>query len=235
MAPNNMTSSDKTRVIRTALGVLLQPKSVTELRAPNVQGKTLSGYFNAHNPLAKVASGLSGKAPGIYVTLNPVRPDLLSRAVNRVVPYAKNTTSDADILLRRWFPIDFDPVRPAGISATEAEHEAALDRSRQCKEWLQTQGWPDPVVADSGNDGHLLYPLELANEPTNTELVKHCLQALGLRFTDNRVMVDLSTYNAARIWTVYGTLAAKGDYTPDRPHRVAKSTGCPVSHRGRQS
>jgi len=104
--------------ISEALAVLLDPKSVVELRAPNAQGHTLSGYFNDHSLLAKAAFGLNGKAPGVYVTLNPVRADLLARAVNRVIRFGKKTTSDSDILSRRWFPVDFDSVRLSGISAT---------------------------------------------------------------------------------------------------------------------
>jgi hypothetical protein len=209
-------------VVSQALDILLEPNSVAELRAVGTRRGTVSGYFDDQSLLAKAALNLSGKAPGVYVTLNPVRPDLLARAANRVRSHTKNAACDVDILLRRWFAIDFDPVRPAGISATDTEHEGALDRSRQCKGWLQAQGWPDPVLADSGNGGHLLYRLDLANEPANTELIKQCLQALGLRFSDEQVIVDLSTYNAARIWKVYGTLAAKGDNTSDRPHRYAK-------------
>src|SRR5262249_12273358 len=41
-------------------------------------------------------------------------------------------------------------------------------------------------------------------------------------FSDNVVCVDLSIYNAARIWKLYGTWACKGDSTPERPHRVAQ-------------
>jgi hypothetical protein len=213
--------------VREAVGLLLEPNSVAELRVPNTQWHTLSGYFDEHSLLAKAALGLSRKAPGVYVTLNPVRRDLLARGANRVIRFAKKTTSDSDTLSRRWFPVDFDPVRPSGISATEAEHVAALERARLCRDWLRTQGWPEPILADSGNGGHLLYRLELANEPTITELVKHCLQALDLRLTDDQVFVDLSTYNASRIWKVYGTVAAKGDKAPDRPHRVAKLLDVP--------
>ena len=79
-----------------------------------------------------------------------------------------------------------------------------------------------PVYADSGNGGHLLYRLDIPNDPASTDLVKHCLHALGLLFSDDQVIVDPSTYNASRIWKVYGTLAAKGDNTPARPHRLAK-------------
>ena len=207
--------------ISDAISILLEPDSVAELRAPNAQGHTLSGYFDDYSLLAKEAAELSGQAPGVYVTLNPVRTDLLARAVNRIIRFAKSTTSDSDILSRRWFAVDFDPVRPSGISATEAEHAAALERGRQCADWLSTKAWPAPVYADSGNGGHLLYRLDIPNDAASTELVKYCMQALGLLFSDDQVIVDLSTYNASRIWKVYGTLAAKGDSTPDRSHRLA--------------
>ena len=214
-------------LISEAMGVLLEPKSVAELRAPGAQGRTVSGYFDDHSRLAKAAAGLSERAPGVYVTLNPVRPELLARAVNKVVQFAKNTTRDSDILSRRWLGLDFDPVRPPGISSTEAEHEAALERARRCTDWLSAKGWPAPVSADSGNGAHLLYRLDIPHDAERTDLVKHCLQALALLFDDDQVIVDLSTYNASRIWKVYGTLAAKGDNTPDRPHRLARLLDVP--------
>ncbi len=99
--------------------------AVTELRALNVGGQgTVSGYFDDHEKLAHAAAVYSGKASGIYFTLNPVNPDLLARAVNCCKKYAKNTTKDADIVRRRWLLVDLDPKRPAGISSTDAEHQA---------------------------------------------------------------------------------------------------------------
>lgn len=158
--------------INEALAILLEPNSVAELRAPNAQGRTSSGYFDNHLLLAKAAGSLSGRAPGVYVTLNPVRPDLLARAANRVNRFAKNTTRDADILMRRWFAVDFDPVRPSGISATDREREAALERALRCADWLSAKGWPRPVSTDSGNGGHLLYRIELPNDAASTELAR---------------------------------------------------------------
>jgi hypothetical protein len=219
---------DRRCSISNSLSVILEPNSVAELRAPNIQKGTFSGYFDNHSLLAEVAFGLSGKVPGVYVTLNPVRRELLARRVNRVLPFAKNTTSDSDILSRRWLPIDFDPLRPAGVSATEAEHDAALSRAVLCADWLSGKGWPAPLCADSGNGAHLLYRLDIPNDPASTELVKRCLQALGFQFDDDQVIVDPATYNASRIWKVYGTLAAKGDNTPDRPHRLAKLLDVPA-------
>jgi Domain of unknown function (DUF927) len=187
----------------------------------------MSGYFDDFDLLAKTAAALTGKAAGVYVTLNPVRKELLARAENRAVEYAKHTTTDDDILCRRWLPIDFDPKRPAGISSTETEHSAALNRAMECRELMAEEGWPRPVVADSGNGAHLLYRIELPNDVQCCELVKRCLEALALQFGDPLVDVDTTTYNASRICKVYGTIAGKGDDTAERPHRVAKILDVP--------
>jgi len=45
------------------------------------------------------------------------------------------------------------------------------------------------------------------------------LKALDLWFSDELVAVDLKNFNAARITKLYGTIAAKGDDTAERPHR----------------
>ena len=147
--------------IQRALDLLLEPGQVVEIRIPNTNHATVSGYFTDFDKLAQAAAANSGKAPGVYLTLNPVNPDLLARANNRVKGYSKETTADRDILKRRWLPIDFDAVRPAGISSTDAEHELALDRARTCREWLGSQGWMEPIFADSGNGAHLLYRVDL--------------------------------------------------------------------------
>jgi len=74
-----MTTTPRPYSISDAMSVLLEPGSVTELRAPSAQGRTVSGYFDDHNLLAKEAANLSGRTPGVYVTLNPVRADLLEQ------------------------------------------------------------------------------------------------------------------------------------------------------------
>ncbi len=179
--------------------------------------------------MAKAAMALSGKAEGVYFTLNPVNPALLARADNRVKPYAKHTTNDADILRRRWLPLDFDPKRPAGVSSTDQEHRLALERAIECREWLSCMGWPEPIMADSGNGAHLLYGTDLPNDAASGNLIKRVLEAVALRFSDATVEVDLKTYNAARVWKVYGTLAAKGDNTGERPHRLAQILSRPAT------
>ena len=205
------------------LGLFIKEGQVAELRIPNAgRDGVVSGYFDDVGLMAKAAASLSGKAPAVYFTLNPVMPSLLARAANRVRDHAKATTADDHITKRRWLPIDFDALRPSEISSTDVEHEAAIERARKCRDWLSADGWPAPILADSGNGGHLLYLIDLANDQASETLIKRCLEALDLLFSDDVVAVDLTVSNAARIWKVYGTLACKGDDTLDRPHRLAR-------------
>jgi hypothetical protein len=210
-----------TATICEALDVLLEPGSVAEARILHTHKKTVAGWFNDFGRLAEAVTEWDGKAPAVYVSLNPVHPDLLYRAVNRLKEYAEDLTQDQHILRRRWLGIDADPVRPSGISATDAEHEMALARVREIFAWLADQGWPAPVVADSGNGGHLLPRIDLPNDEASRDLLRRCLEALAFRFSDDTVTIDQGVFNAARIWKLYGTLACKGDSTPERPHRRA--------------
>ena len=93
------------------------PGDVIELRALNVgrsadrRGETYAGYFNVENTQAitEAIRSVYDRADGIYFVLNRINPELLARSNNHLTRGPKNTTSDADILERRWFPIDVDP------------------------------------------------------------------------------------------------------------------------------
>jgi P4 family phage/plasmid primase-like protien len=219
--------------IRAALRVLVAPGDVVELRslAGGKRG-TISGYFNDLDRLAESAVLVSRRTgefqpSGIYITLNPINPNLLARAVNRLERYAKHATADGDVLSRRWFFIDLDPVRPAGISATEPEHEAAHTRASEIEEYLHSLGFPEPILADSGNGAHLLYRIGVPNDATTTALLRGCLAALDSIFSDPTVAVDRTTHNPARLVRLYGTVARKGDSTPERRHRVSRILKAP--------
>ena len=113
--------------IRSALSLILLPNQVVELRAlhvPTDRGpRTLSGFFDDHDALAKAAAELSDlEAGGVYFTPNPIKPDLLGSNPNRVeVATRGSLTRDVDILGARWLLIDVDPEREAGRSATSEE------------------------------------------------------------------------------------------------------------------
>jgi hypothetical protein len=201
---------------------LLCPNSVFEIRSLNTRKGTLSGYFNDVAKAAAIAARLSGEVPAIYVTLNSIDPSLLARSANRLTPFAKNTTADKDIIKRRWLPLDFDAIRPAGISSTDNEHRLAIDRAIEAGEWLTSLGFPPGILGDSGNGAHVLYPIDSANDKAATDLIEVTIKVIAQKFSDDKVKVDLSVHNPARIWKLYGTLVCKGDPVPDRPHRMAR-------------
>jgi hypothetical protein len=224
-----LTAPIKVEKALAAIGALFRLGDVIEIRALNVDrsptfaGSTCSGYFEfeAGEAITKALKQLNNRAEGIYVVLNQINPALLGRAKNRLQVKPKNTTTDADIIKFRWLYIDCDPDRPAGISSTDAEHYAALQRAKQIRAYLTSCGWPQPIYCDSGNGSHLLYLLPDLELGRASELVKGCLKALAHRFSDQVVIVDESTGNASRICKLYGTQTRKGDAMPDRPNRFS--------------
>lgn len=222
---NKPMAKQQMAAIQKALAVMARPGQVIEVRIVGVdgrKGRVDSGYFDNFEQLARVIPSYKRRAEGIYITLNPVNPALLARAANRIKPWSTLTTADTDILYRQWLPIDIDPIRPAGISSTHEEHEAAHEKALAIGYALAGCGWPSPVYADSGNGAHLLYRVDLPNTPNAAQLLQNCLQALAAKHNDDLVKIDVGNYNAGRIWKLYYTLTAKGDSTKDRPHRWSR-------------
>ena len=116
--------------ISRAIEALSKPGDVIELRALK-NGTTAAGYFDNPEALCKEAAKLDGQGFTVYVTANPIVPALLARAENKVKRPLRETTSDKDVLRRRWLLMDLDPERPAGVSSTDEEKQAALQRARE--------------------------------------------------------------------------------------------------------
>jgi hypothetical protein len=206
---------------------LLAPDQVVELRALGVQrgsGRphTEAGFFDAgHLPdLAKAALALTPHAKGVYFTLNPLHHALLARRCNRTAwANEGELAKDKDVSARRWLLVDADPIRDPLVSATDAEKAEAKAVALNVREHLRGRGWPDPVLSDSGNGYHLLYRVGLP--AADGGQVERLLRALAARFDTPRVKIDRTVFNPSRICKLPGTLARKGDHTPDRPHRRA--------------
>jgi hypothetical protein len=213
------------------LDLVMVEDGITEVRAPDVPYRgTVTGYFDYEHKeeAAKAVASLSGLAVGVYCTLNPVNKTLLARAANRLRDRTPRGESvkDSDIIRLRFIPIDFDWERPEGISTTNAEHEATLKRTYDFEDALRAQGIQPVLLGDSGNGGHCLIAVDLSNTDESCRLIKRFFEGLASKFSDapgpnGHVKFDTQNCNASRIWKVYGTIAAKGDHTPERPHRTA--------------
>lgn len=186
------------------------------------KGQIDSGYFDAPAEAAAAVAGSASWYKGIYVTPNPVAPELKARAHNRLKQWADFTTTDKDITARRWLLIDVDAVRPAGISSSDEEHKEALKRANTIASFLSFYGFPQPMVNSSGNGAHIMYTINERNTDEIRDEIQTFLHIMHAMFSDDKCEVDRSVFNAARIWRVPGTWAKKGDSVEDRPHRKSE-------------
>lgn len=216
--------------IRKALSTLKPDGELFEVRI--IDGKwNASGYFtNAETLIAALKKMRLRQNANIYITLNAIKPECYARKQrDKIIEYATPTTSDTEIVGYEWMMVDLDPKRAAGTSSSDTQIKQAEYRAGAIYRYLQERGWSSPVVAMSGNGMHLLYKISLRNSKENQELIKNCLLALNMLFSDDAIDVDLKTYNPARICKLYGTMACKGASTQDRPHRMSYIVSAPES------
>lgn len=183
----------------------------------------IAGWFNDFDKAVEVIVKSNKVRPiATYCTLNPVNPALLARADNRLQA-GVNRTKDNEIAEVRHMLVDADPVRPEGISSTDEEKEKSLELLRTVYSDLKAMGWDDPFVGDSGNGGHLIYPVDRVE----AGLIPDLLKALDRGYSTESVGIDTKVGNPARLVKIYGTKTRKGDSTKDRPHRMAKILSLP--------
>lgn len=212
--------------IRKAIAQLKEPDELFEVRIIGSRGKVISGYFKNADDLLKAFDTVDLRSTNIYITLNHIKEECSAREqFNRFIDKPKSSTSDTEIESYEWLMLDFDPDRASGISATKEEYQAAQMLAGKVFQYLRDQGFEDPLKAVSGNGAHLLYKIGLVNNVENQQLVKNVLNALDKMFSTEKIKVDTSVYNPARICKLYGTLAQKGRNSKERPHRMSKIRG----------
>jgi len=212
--------------VEAYMASVLPPDQLVELRALNVPTnlgpRTFSGFFTDHTKFAAAAANLSNAgASGVYFTLNPLKPTVSRAPRNVVTPASRGAlTKDLDVERSRWLLVDIDPERPAKGASTDDEKALAGQVAFAVLSFLGKQGWPEPILADSGNGYHLLYALE-DNKKVNPGVLKRVLKALAFMFDTPGAKVDQKVFNPSRICKIYGTAARKGSGKGERPHRLA--------------
>jgi hypothetical protein len=204
--------------------VLVQPGDVHELQFMYGEGGGFGrGYFSDPQKLAEAIDHIASRsiAESVRMTINPCDPTLLERADNRLEWHATRPTASSQILKFLWMLIDIDPARPAEVSSTESERQAAKAKAREILAYLAQSNWPEPILIDSGNGYQLRYRIDLPNTEGTGQLIMLCLQALAAKFGDAAVKVGTGASSAACTAVAPGSVVTTGGYTRDRPHRVA--------------
>jgi hypothetical protein len=206
---------------------------VFEIRGIGTREEMYCGYFT--NPTTagqEVAQWANSHAyTGLYVTLNQLHTGVLARKQPNTFGEVRGypTSSDRDVIKRRWILVDVDAERPAGISASSEEIE--LSRVvRDCLVGWAREFWDGKIVtAASGNGSHML--LECLQQFSDAD-VKAFLQQLPNMVDDEKAWkilsmglckIDTSVFNPGRITKLYGTYACKGWELPQQDRFFRKS------------
>ena len=209
--------------IRKSIAILMGDDTLFECRIVTEGSKRQrSGYFKSVDTLINCLKKQNLRDSNVYIVLNRMKPECYGRKQADAFCAVDTTTSDTDILNREWILIDLDPDRPSKTSATNEEVEKSQETMKRVYAYLKNQGFPEPIIAFSGNGFHLLYKVSLANSKENADLIKGFLSALDVFFSDDCVKIDTTVYNAGRICKLYGTLAQKGRNSEEQPHRMSK-------------
>lgn len=235
LPPRNRSQLFDPDEVRRAIPLLEESGQVFEVRilkgVPETgwgKPRTFAGYFTPED-VQELIKGLGTfKAwSGVYITLNSVDPALRARSAGRIKE-AEATASDGDIVRRRFLLLDFDPVRPSGISSSDFELQLAMERAKSVRGFLDEElDWPAPLLALSGNGAHLLYRVDL---PAEDSIVGSVLRSVATLYSDKLVEVDRSVFSPAQLTKLYGTMACKGDSIKERPHRLSRILEVPDVH-----
>ena len=183
--------------------------------------RSYSGYFTDIETLLREIKRY--EKCNLYFTLNVIDPACYSREQHdRISTRPKSTTSDMEILGRKWCLIDVDCEKPSDTNSTDAEKELAKVVVNEVYKFLRDEGFEKPIICDSANGYHLLYKQAMISNPQNTETMKNFLKVLDMYFSTDKVKIDCTTFNPSRICKLYGVISRKGSDTQERPQRESK-------------
>lgn len=191
--------------------------------------KTFSGYYKDVNKLISDIERFDNDPDfQIYYTLNYINDACYGRPQNeKLVMSPKSTTTDNDIIGRKFVLIDLDPKRATSVNSSNEELRFARNKAGDIYRFLLANGFNEPIVCCSGNGYHINIPCRIGVSEETDNLLKRFLLALSMLFSDERVEVDEKVFNRARISKLYGTTAKKGANITERPYRLSKILSCP--------
>lgn len=208
--------------IRQWYDIFKDNQELVEIRILDPETKrSYSGYFTDIETILREIKRY--EKCNLYFTLNVIDPACYSREQHdKISIRPKSTTSDNEILARKWCLIDIDCEKPSDTNSTDEEKELAKQVVNNVYKFLRDEGFEQPVICDSANGFHLLYKQAMLSNAQNTDTMKKFLQVLDMYFSTDKVKIDCSTFNPSRICKLYGAISRKGANTKDRPQRESK-------------
>ncbi len=188
----------------------------------------VSGYFdNADDLINQIKKNHYESIP-LFMTLNEIDSDAECIISHNVFGKGNKAVSDKYIMNYTCIHVDADPEKSDVHSqATEQESKYAEEKINQVYKYLTEQGFPEAIIAFSGNGYNIDYYVNFPNTPENKAEVKKFLNILSDKFSDDKVKIDTTTFNPSRIIKLFGCVSAKGQDTPERPYRLTRIISVP--------
>lgn len=177
-----------------------------EIRTRMRDGRWASGIFDSLDQLLAAGADCERQGLDTYTTINPTHLPV----TNDVRPY-RGGVGDNDVTEIRRILFDLDPVRETGQGATDFQVKEARLRADRLASLLSNRGWPDPMIAFSGNGWHLQYQVCMPRAPEVRLMLDWLYRGLGLRMDTAEVHFDRSVRNPSRICRMYGTTNHKSN------------------------
>ncbi len=203
----------------------LHPTGPVEIRPYDMAGNRLSGFYRDSARLIDDVSDFAGG--GVHWTVNQIDDSV--PITNRYDSARIGAcTSDKHIVRIRTLPLDFDPVRPKGVSATDGERAAAKAVADAAIQYCREHGFPEPLIVDSGSGVQAYFACDLP--VADNQLVKAFVFHIRDKFSIPEVTVDDSVWTLSQLMRERtGNWNRKGPNTPDRPHRQSTIISCPAT------
>lgn len=184
-----------------------------------------SGYFrNFENLISQIEPYTNMDDEQIYFVLNSIDKDCYARPqCERFLKSPKVTTTDSDIIRRKFLLLDFDPIRKSQTNSSDAQFELAHKKAQDVYRFLiREKGFTDSIICISGNGWHIIVPVDLPCDEETNKVIKDFYTYMGSIFSDEKVEFDEKVYTNARLTKLYSTWAKKGANVPSNPWRQSK-------------
>lgn len=201
--------------IRLAIKMIYRLGDTIEIRTFAKDGTRRVGRYPFGWDVVRTLEKEDGLGRDCYYVLNPTSLAALLIGTNQ------SGTKEGDVPRRRWFLLDFDPIRKHKI-ASEDQFAEAFATATQARAFI-FEALPDVEVlrASSGNGVHLLVQIDLPNDEPSKLLVRKVQRAVAERFSSPAVECECFP-DAARLVRAYGTVNHKGEETETLKYRKSE-------------
>lgn len=193
----------------------------------NNKRKIVSGYFDDHGTALKSVLKIDDVAhpEGIYVTLNGHQEAKWPMINERL--YANDLMlEDGSFQRLRNIAVEVSPVTPEKLSATDEEKGHAMAIAETIMNDMVANNWPEPLFADSGNGGVLIYKTDIENSQESIQIIERGFEAACEAYSTDAVNVAVR-YAGSALVPLIGTCVRVGEDLPNRPHRMSKVISIP--------